>query len=294
MENSKADTKPNITAIIAMLLFIGILIYLTIVLGRNERVKDDLREEKLQSELLLSEKLLEQKKNVQLLADNKERERITKKLNEELQAVRALVSQKDLELKKVKSGVKDRVISKQQGEIKLLREKIVRDSIKNEDSLTKFKKYAGHLESLVLEKKNETEGYLDEIERLKRLQIYNTQVESIRKNQKLTFKASKTKVLRAVFEVSALTQNLSFKIFNPDNKELPANNTNTIIKSTDIANGSSAMASMVSPDIQLNSIEARRKVEVIYTAKEKLTPGIYTIALLSNEELIDHIYLRLE
>ena len=72
MDNSKNEPRINIGAIVALVLFGGILIFFTMTMAMNDRMENDLTREKLKSELLLSEKLSEQKENFQLAEELKQ------------------------------------------------------------------------------------------------------------------------------------------------------------------------------------------------------------------------------
>lgn len=79
--NSK---RSGIITTIALLLFIGSVVYLSIEIGRNSRLENDLKVEKLTSEKLLSEKLSLEKDNVKLKSELKSLEENNKDLMKEI------------------------------------------------------------------------------------------------------------------------------------------------------------------------------------------------------------------
>jgi hypothetical protein len=77
--------RGSIITPIALLLFIGSVVYLTVEMGRNSRLEDELKTEKLTSEILLSEKLFMEKEIM--------------KLKEELKSIQTQNSELDNQLK---------------------------------------------------------------------------------------------------------------------------------------------------------------------------------------------------
>ena len=129
MDNSEKETMPNIGTIVAILLFVGMFIYLTIEMGMNVRMENDLTKEKLKSELLLSEKLSGQKENIQLMEDINEMHEKNKVANGNLKTNLDQLAQNEVELNKAKSGIDLKLIQNQKKEIKELIERIRKDSL---------------------------------------------------------------------------------------------------------------------------------------------------------------------
>lgn len=87
MKHSEESTPSRIAGFVAITLFIGTFIYLSVVLSVNKRMEEELQESKLELEMLLSEKLSGQKRIVHLTRDLSELEKECKARMHELDSL---------------------------------------------------------------------------------------------------------------------------------------------------------------------------------------------------------------
>ena len=175
-----------------------------------------------------------------------------------------------------------------------MNEKLKTDSADNETRLNLAKAYSSVLQSQVTDNTREMEQYIHAIERLRRVRMNVLKTESVRKNNKLTSKASKTKFIKVNLQVSDLVENLTFQIIDPSGKQLLSTEKNSSLIIQDHENQPSVSAFILSPVIQLRAIEKYKTVEIVYTSLNKLAPGIYKITLLIEQEIIGSCFLRLD
>lgn len=293
MRNSQ-NTKPNITGFVAIILFVGLATYLAIVVGIRKRTEEELQSEKLKSEFLLSEKLSEQKINTSLHENLKEATEQNKIVSNDLQATRTLLAQKDVELRLSKSAVHKNLIREQKAALKYLRQRIHADSIAYTEEFAQLKSQVSLLESRIADKNVENQKLIDEIERLRLLSMDNVGTETLKKNKKLTTKASKARTITAKLDISAQAENLHYEIIDPAGKLLSTSNSNSSLTVTNSGNAKTSNAFFVSPELRLKSTEPRSTVTITYVSSQKLLAGVYKIVLFSGEEPIGNLMLRLE
>jgi hypothetical protein len=286
--------NPTITTIVPVILFVGMFVYLTIVMGRNDRMADDLKEERLTSELLLSEKLLQEKKKVEWEQKFASLNRKFNSTNSKLQTVIVDLSQKEADLQKEKSGYRSLLIKKQKEQLEVLKNTAKEDSVRNALELAKLIAENGNLQKALSERLEEKEKYNFEIERLKRLRMDEVGIESLKKYKRLTAKASKTKTISVTLQVSSQARDLTFSIVSPDGTQLRLDEKNSSLTISEPQDQKPSQAFYVSPELQVSTIEKTKTVEINYTSSTKLQPGIYKVSVKSAGESVGNLMLRLE
>lgn len=294
MEKSRSVTRSDIAAFVAVVLFIGMFVYLTVVLGKNDRLMDKLSEKRLETELLLSEKLVEQKKAARLtakLASHKRQSTIEKEKHEH---VLKTLSETKAELKRERLSKPYPLMKRQSEKVRVLVSKIAEDSSLHAAQLQQLNMEINMLQSRLAEKDSEQQKYQEEIDRLKIIQIDEVAIQSSKKGKKLTSKASKTNDIKISVRVSVQLKHISVKIVDPLGLELPVNDETTEIRYGTVEAVPVPQAFIVSPELQLKGMESRRTVEIFYKVKSKLREGVYKILLSGDEQLLGNIKLRLE
>lgn len=294
MEKPRNVTRSDIAAFVVLVLFIGMFVYLTIVLGMNDRLADNLNEERLEAELLLSEKLQEQKRAARLteeLSSHKRQERIEKEKGTQ---ILKLLSETDAELKHERLRKPYALIERQNKEIRMLTSKLAEDSSNRVVQIHRLNSELNLLRSQLAEKTSEQQKYMSEIDRLKEIQIDEVAVQSMKKSNKLTSKAAKADYINISIQVSAHLESISVKIVDPLGLELPVNDETTEISYGAVEAVPVSHAFMVSPDLQLKATEARRTVDIFYKTKSKLRAGVYKILLSGDNQSLGKVRLRLE
>jgi hypothetical protein len=292
MKNFKV--QPAITTIIPVLLFVGMFVYLTVVMGRNDRLADDLKKERLTSERLLSEKLLQEKKKVEWELKSTRLDNTLNRTNNKLQTTMAELSRKEEDLLKERSSYKSLLIKKQKQQFERLKNKSQEDSIKNAVELEKIFAQNENLQRTVSENLEQREKYNFEIERLKRLTLNEVGIESIKKNKRLTSRASKTKTIKIRLQIPSQTRDLTYSMVTPGGKQISLDEKNSSITISGIQDQKSSQAFYLSPEIQLSTIEKNQMVEITYTSTSRLQPGVYKFFVKSANEQVGNIVLRLE
>ena len=268
--------SPKAIALITTCLFFGALLWLLNTQRINKALGNDLDQEKLKSESMLSEKLLLQKEIDQfkgqlnaLVRKNKELDKtITTtsfRLNEQ-QITNEALSAENKSLKKIKkqrdefSALNKELLNR----VETLNEMLVRTRHENEAMVLAMNSLEQR--SRVLE---------DELNKAILTSVDNTQVQSWKSN-KLTVKARQAKKLVATFEVPSELLNLNYSITDPAGKIVTGKD--GLIASRKVGEGKTYIASRGDHTKGF----AHAQVEMTYTPNEKLKPGTYKIEILND------------
>jgi hypothetical protein len=293
--NKPEETKKfNVTALVATVVFLGTVIYLSMVMGINDRMEHDLKKQKLKSELLLSERLAEEKKNSELSYSYKELEEKYNATILNLDKTLSLVSRRDGELRIERSGIKEALIEKQESEINNLGRKIKRDSVKTSKELFRLNSENSELKNAVASSEKNSEQFQADLSKLNQLRISSTSVIVSKKNNRQTIKASKSKTITVRLGVSENINDLDFKIFDPTDKSLPVNEKNLSWKRLEKVASAASKSSYVNPELQTSLNSNVQEIEMIYRPEEKLPKGNYKILVYTEGQLMGSVMTRLE
>jgi hypothetical protein len=293
--NTPAESKSfNITGLVAIVVFLGTVIYLSMVMGVNDRIERDLKKQKLKSELLLSERLAEEKKNAELnslYADLEERYSASV-LN--LDRTRNMVIQKERELESERASANPLRIAQQATEIDWLKKKLADDSIGFVTLKASLESDKTGLHDSVTKAYENGQRYLYDLNQLTQLRLSSISTEVARKNNKLTAKASKSKSIALRISVSEDVKKLHFKIIDPAEHELVVSDKNLSWHLVDNHSSSASKAFYVNPELQTSINSNIHEVEMLYRPDKKLEAGNYTIGVYNESRLMGNIRFRLE
>lgn len=283
-----------ITGFILLVALVATLIYLISVVGQNRQFEKDLKEELLNSELLLSEKLLEQKENAALRIDLRDFAQAGARAQDRIDSITFLFSEKDHELKKARTGTFQKTIRAQRKAIESLNRKLTEDSIASARRMSGLDSVNQMLEKGLIANMIEGQNLVDEIDRLSTLMISDAFVEVTDKRQRATTRATRATELKAVVQISDQVRHLNFKIIDPSGKEITLKAENFSIVITDPNPLVEGKAFFISPEIQINERKRIRQIEISYRCSKRLSPGLYNIVVLNENNPIVNLRARLE
>ncbi|PKP50112.1 MAG: hypothetical protein CVT92_14670 [Bacteroidetes bacterium HGW-Bacteroidetes-1] len=274
--------KEKIIAGSAVVLLLVILIGTFSLYNNGKSLKSNLNSEKLKTEMMLSERLALQKEinNFRtqinsLIGKNTELDKLlaqtTKKLNNKQAEMNKIVKDNsNIALLKTQIEDLNRMKKDFENEVLTMNETIQR--LNNEND-TKDQKMAS------LQKENEfLSANLAMLNSMMASDDYL--VETSKKNQKLTAKAKQTKKMSLTFNVpDNIVSNINFKITKPDGKLVEGKDSGIAYNLVD--ENETLLASNT-----VSEINIVRKIEMNYTPKKKLKPGIYKIAIYNGDRHI--------
>ncbi len=292
MPSDNTSKRNSVIAAIAVLLLIGTGIYLTVQMGRSSRLESELKNEKLNAESLLSQKLALDKEIAKLKTDIKEKEALSTDLNRMLTENSRKLEAAELEAQKSKkqnSSIAE--LKKKNSELLRQKEEIDQQINNFRNSLNQLQSSNDDLEKTVAQLQKQNKELTDELNAMRLASMNDLLVETSKKNNKQTVKARRTKNLVVNVDVSSKAENLSFKVISPSGKELTDKEGTLSIK-TISENKASSKAFYVAGGSAVPQPTYNR-VQMSYSAKEKLSPGIYKIEVLSNLESIGSLQVKL-
>jgi len=276
---------------VAIPLFIGAIIFLTVELGKNSRLQNDVNDGKLTTESLLSEKLLLDKEIARL---RKEQQTLTAE-NRKVNVVIALNSRELDELRRqnqklTQQSTLSSSLNKQlQQQIKTNNEmerniEMLNDSVahltgQNEDILN------------LLANSKIDNAILKEIANGRQASIVtNSLTEATKRNKKLTITAAKTQNITLTADVPAESQGLALKVTSPDGRVISSAYGEVAVKVIHVdANNPQAFF------VARNSAAGRqyKRIEMTFKPNEKLKSGIYIVEVVDTMTSIGSLQVRL-
>lgn len=272
----------NFSATVAVVLFLGSILFLTIEMAKNSELEENLNKELLAKESLLSEKLALAKE----VAISKSKYKDIREKNSDLENSIKLTQRKLSEandelgkLKKQNASVSQ--LNKQNKKLSALNSELEAQQKKYQGSLDKLQKLSEDMNLMVALLEQQNNELRNELNALKHSSMNEILIASTKRNDKLTIAAKRTKKLIAKFDIASDTNDLKFKIVSPSGKELGDADGTISINTQPCATSH--------PETELTY----SSVEMIYASKQKLQPGIYSIKIFSDAKPVGSLQVKL-
>lgn len=283
-------TNPKAIAMVTTALFIASLLWLTNTKRINSSLETELREESLKSESLLSEKLFLEKdleKFKEQLFSLKDK---NKDLNALVKETTARLNNQEADYNRMKKeNLSLAQVKKQRQELTALKSQLENELQNLRSSYAELEAKNHELTSTVASLEERNKILSDDLNRAMFASVDQSQLHAVkRNNERLTVKAKRAKKLVASFEVPANLKNLSFRIVDANGKVLSSDA--GLINSSILPSETNYTASS-DPEIEGNRLQ---KVEMTYTAKEKLRSGVYTVEILNENLYVGSLKVKLK
>ncbi len=277
----------RITAIAVIILIAGLIstgIFYTV----NRSQSKNLNDEKLKSEMMLSEKLALQK---EIESFKTQVNSLTGK-NTELDKLLAETSQKLIE----KEAQLSRVV-RENGNIKTLKKELADLNQMKKDfesqvlalneSIRKLNSEKDALNQTIASLKEENKQLAANYEILNSMTADNYLVETTKRKDRLTVVARRTKKITVSFKVPEnIVEDISFKIIKPDGKIVEGKDNGVACR---ILNEDEGLVASING----GAIKVSKKIEMTYEPKEKQKPGLYQIEMYNGEKYIGTCNVKL-
>ena len=277
-----------IGAVIVLLLLLSAFSFIS-----RHSINEKLKKEKISSEQLLSEKLALNKEVDQMSNDMKSLTSKFQSVSKDLEAAREDITGKDKRIgsllrelssqKKAKTELAELQKSKEKLDAEMADLRGKYEKLKNENEAT--------LKDLA-EMKKKGDELLAKIEEMTLYDADDFMVTPLKRlnKERLTICSARTKRLAVRFEVpSSLTGTISFSVIAPDGKVIEGSDKALAWMVVEDGRDITASLSPVSREF-----ENSKQVELIYTAKERLMPGIYTIKVTSGQNTLGNCRVKLK
>ncbi|MCB9251594.1 MAG: hypothetical protein H6605_03955 [Flavobacteriales bacterium] len=280
--------REKIYAAATVLVLLASMITSVVYYSDNKSLGKKLNDEKINSELLLSEKLSLQKqleafKNELNSTEvkNKELSSLIEKTKAELykkQKALSSVNTKNGSLKKLKKQVADLNKLKSDYEAKFA---------SLNETINKLNSEKDALNQTIASLRSENKDLTNNLALLNSLKTDNYLVETSKNKNKLTVLARKTKKMAFNFNVPQnQSGDLNFKITKPDGRVIEGKDKG--ISYNVVYDRESDLASLGDENLKVT-----KKIEMTYEPKEKLKAGLYKIEMFNNGQYIGSCNVRL-
>jgi uncharacterized protein (DUF3084 family) len=278
----------------------GVLLFLLlsgVFFMNNRSLKGDLRQERITSETLLSEKLMMEKSLAKVKQDLLELQGTKERLDRKIADIAREIEEKEARLTRLTSDNNSlRRTAARVKEMEAAIERLNADLITLNNQLNALRAESDSerlrsqdLKSQVDALNREREQFITANAILRAMAGNNYRVEALRgKNEKLTVNARRAQKLVYTFDLPRdIANNLSFTIKTPDNRTFTSNGSQTasivITGNNDNFYASTAMLGTA----------GTKNIEMVYTPDERLTRGIYEFEVYNDGIYIGTTRLRL-
>lgn len=275
----KKQLNLPVVGILALLL-IAAVVYLSVELGRNNRLGEKLKKEKVISETMLSEKLRAEKEVARITSELNELEKRyadSDRAHQTTQQELTLVKQ---ELARSGSNSKLTAGLKSINQELLKSNEILQQRIAAHETSEKELQVDHDKLALTLAlTESEADDLRDKLQKLagEGRTIRQSLIESTTKTQKLTVKAKRTKNITISGEVPADIQQATFRIFDPKGNELKDGITTAYVSSDNKSVNNSGF----------------NRFQMTFKPTRKLVAGLYTIDIFNDAGNIGSLQVRL-
>lgn len=281
--------NPRTVAIVTTVLCVASLFWLLSTQKVNSSLQSTLKDEKLRSEALLSEKLLLMKDVAKIKDQLASLRGINAGLDEVVKASEAKVAAREQELGKLRAqNASLAKLRKQREELLGLQRDLERElaSVRSLLMAAESENYARSQTIARLQEQNRL--LTEDLNRAVNASLDRFQMQTVKgRKERLTVRARKTDKLMAAFDVPASLTNVTFRIIDKDGNALGP--TDGTIASRFTPSEQNVVASAH----QGHLVDAVQKVEMEYLPKKKLRSGVYTVEILNDNLYVGSANVKL-
>lgn len=285
-------TKSYQRIAVAIILASGLLFGINL-LFTNARLKNNLSDEKLKSEILLSEKLSTEKSLAKLQKDIKDVETKNSRLNTLISDANQKIADKTREVEKLAvQAASAKNMKKKNEELESALQKLNQEIAMLSESIEKAKKENKKLSDDLAMTSKTNNGLNSDNNILRAMMSDNYRTEALRgKQNKLTVVARKANKLSVSFDLpGASANNIYFKVVTPQGNEFSSkDDLAAVITITDNNDGL-----LASSDNSMIGDGGTKRVEMSFKPRKKLSGGVYQFNVYNNDRFIGSTQLRLK
>lgn len=282
-KNSKA------IALVTTGLMVASLFWLMNTKRVNSSLEAGLEKEMLKSETLLSEKLSLEKEIERFREQLLELKDKNLDLNNLYNSTSAKLERQEADYNRMKrENMSLAQIKKQKQELIALRSQLENELQSLKTSYAELEEKNNELNTTVATLQEKNRVLTDDLNRTMFASVDQSQIQAVKgKSERLTVRARKAKKLIANFQVPTNLKNLSFRVVDARGNALSQND--GTIASTSTPSDANLTASS-DPGIEGNKLQ---NVEMVFTPKEKLKTGVYTVEILNENLYVGSLKVKL-
>ena len=291
-ENNSNNKRKTVIATIAILLLIGSLVYVSVQHGRNANLEKSLKEGKLTSESLLSEKLFLEKEILKFKSELQSLEGTNSELDKSLHERSQRVQMVEAALRKMqKQSGSITLLKKQSQALATLKYELEQQLAYYKQSLRELQVNNEELVATVELLQHRNKDLAAELDAVRLASMDEVLTESVKKNGKLSVKAARTKAIIVNVNVPAAAENVTFKIKDPAGNVLAVND-GSMTFHTIMDSGTQPQAFYVSTN-SAAFLPRYKKMQMVYHSNKKLQAGIYVVEIQNNSQSIGTLQVKL-
>lgn len=287
---TEISKNTKVAAAVVITLLVISLVGMVMLYNSNGELQGNLNTEKLKGESILSQKLMLEKDLAKFKSQIESLNGTNSKLDRELALTSARLAAKEAEFKKVQNeSMSLKQLKKQHMELLALQKEWENSMASMKDKLQSLENEKNDMSKAIASLEERNKILSDDLLKSQLAFLDYSQLETLKKNNKLTASSRNTKKLKATFEVPSNLKEISFKITDPSGKVLTEKE-GTIASRivTDTKNYTASAASYAETAKNL------KQMEMIYLTNNKLKPGTYKIQVLSENLYVSSMQVRLK
>lgn len=290
----KKLSKDRMIAAGAVIFLIAAIIGTSLFYNSNKSLTKNLNNEKLKSEMMLSEKLALQKEIETFINQINSLSGKNSELDKLLAETSKKLSEKEAQLSRiVRENGNIKTLKKELADLNQMKKDFESQVFALNESIRKLNSEKDALNQTIASLQEENKQLASNLEILSSMTADNYLVETTKKmwlkpnSEKLTVVARRTKKITVSFKVPEnIIEDISFKIVKPDGKTVEGKDNGVACRIVNEDEG--LMAS-----INGGAIKVSKKIEMTYEPKEKQKPGLYQIEMYNGEKYIGTCNVKL-
>ncbi len=294
----KSEMKIRITAVVVTVLFVLTLGVLAYTIKIDQNTSKSLRNEKLKSEGILSEKLTLEKQIVNFKNDLKGLQGKNAQLDAYLNDVKKTLTEKERAISKlVKENTAIAELKKENQEINALRNQLMEKVGQLGETNVALNSELENMNKRYSDLKKENSQILAQLNernsnKLVDGTVGNFRIDPAKKNpEKFTIKARRTNAVIVSFDVpKGNPNNLNYSMYRMVLQRPEGGDINGTQKTTRIPNDSNLTASISK---EIGALATGDRVNISFAPKDKLKEGIYTVIIYEGNERLGSAQIRL-
>lgn len=284
----KTLSKERLIAAGAMILLLVALVGTGLFYSSNKSLTKNLNNEKLKTEMMLSEKLELQKEIETFRNQINSLSGKNTELDNLLAQTSLKLSEKEAQLNRiVRENGNIKTLKKELAELSKMKKDFENQVLALNESIQKLNAEKNVLNQTIASLQEENKQLAMNLDILSSMTADNFLVETTKKKDRLTVVARRTKKIAVTFKVpDTIVEDITFKIIKPDGKVVEGKDKGIAYH---VVNGDEGLTASVTG----GAIQVSRKIEMTYMPKEKQKPGLYQIEMYNSDKYVGTINVKL-
>ena len=290
MADAPDSSSTKIVAAVTTVLLIASVIWITGLLGRNARLADTVKSEKLSRETMLSEKLLLEKEIAKLHVEQSAQEEIVGELNHQQAMLSGRIQVKDEQIRALnRIYIPADALRKQHRLLEKDKYEIEQKAMYYQGSLRELQLAHDDAIHVVALLREQNKGLASELRVAKMHSLNDVRIEAFTRRKGLTARARTMHTLVVSATVANVVDNPAFRIVAPEGRILSAadGTMSTLVIDKNVS------TQFVGLQKNTASQTARRRIEMVFTPKLRLGGGTYTVEVLNEGIVIGSVQTTL-